>query len=982
MIALQSAYAQSGAFRHVSVEDGLPSSTVWWTIQDRQGFMWFGTEAGAVRYDGKHFRHFGKEEGIADNEVMYLFEDQGGRVWFLPFLGKLSYLENDSIHTFPDSLRLGEIVTYMMVEDAEKGLWISTSDGIAHFPDGDAAQGRWIRDLGPTTARIHRFKAFNFYQDGAGRLLCLTDRGVLTLRPEKKLIPFHSQQGLADPRGILLRNQVFLYADVDGIVAYESGRHEMVLPYADLVRRLGQQPTVNRFFQDSDGIIWIGTSAGLLRFSDPSLDLRDMQYDLQGMEVTCINEDDERNIWVTTSGDGVHFLTRNAVHVRNLNTRSGLAHNKVTAVAYHAGQTWVGHKNGDFTRLRSDTPVQTYTNNASGLSRKIRGMAAMPTGRLWAASDVGLYRFEPPAYDRLLRIDMRVNKNVAAGREGNLLLANAGFTLNIPADSVDSFIDFFESAPEAPLLREKRRRFRPYALSFERAYAVHEDRQGRTWWGSTKTLYVRGKGLDTSYAYGVNAITSDAQGRLFVSTTSNGLVIHSGDHIYQFGEASRLGTNAVHTVLIQNDSTAWIGSKNGLAKMVFRKRDSLEARFEIYGRADGLAGDEITSLALRADTLLVGTMNGLSIFPIPRMLRDVRPARVYITSLKIWDRPVQIQPEMELAPDENDITIRFTGISFKHSGPIRFKYRLSGLDEAWRFTDESIVRYPPLAPGAYRFEVYSIKENGIASTAPAQFEFRIRAAWYTTWWFLVLCIVGFGALAGWLIYGRIRRIQSNARLRQQLLETEQSALLARMNPQFVAHALKSAQALVAAGQHTEAETYLSHLSLLIQKGLENAEQQEITLEEETAYLEQYLALERMGFKGRLAYIVDVNEKLNVKNLLLPPMLIHPFVENAALHAFTGMKGEGRIEVRITLDGDYLKVRIKDNGIGTEERIRRAGDVPPEMAPYHADNLPRRIALLNRHNKRRIEVEVSNPGAIGTRSGTIVNMRIPVANRPS
>src|SRR5436190_21341892 len=73
------------SYKHFGEEEGLICKTVYSSIQDNDGFMWFGTDNGVFRYDGKKFKHFTKEDGITDNEVFMLYQDRYSRIWFLTF---------------------------------------------------------------------------------------------------------------------------------------------------------------------------------------------------------------------------------------------------------------------------------------------------------------------------------------------------------------------------------------------------------------------------------------------------------------------------------------------------------------------------------------------------------------------------------------------------------------------------------------------------------------------------------------------------------------------------------------------------------------------------------------------------------------------------------------------------------------------------------------------------------------------------------
>ncbi len=115
--------------RNYSVADGLSSQTVYTALQDRDGYMWFATDAGACRFDGKNFTHFSIDEGLCDNEVLNIAEDSFGRIWFLTLSGCLSYYENGKIHNADTdvslNVRTSNSSTYRFFEAKDNCIYLS-----------------------------------------------------------------------------------------------------------------------------------------------------------------------------------------------------------------------------------------------------------------------------------------------------------------------------------------------------------------------------------------------------------------------------------------------------------------------------------------------------------------------------------------------------------------------------------------------------------------------------------------------------------------------------------------------------------------------------------------------------------------------------------------------------------------------------------------------------------------------------------------
>jgi ligand-binding sensor domain-containing protein len=93
-------FSQHPTYINYTTEGGLPSNDVYHVIQDRQGYLWFATDNGASRFDGRNFTNFTTNDGLTDNTVLELYEDYKGRIWFIPFSCRLCYFEDNAIHQY------------------------------------------------------------------------------------------------------------------------------------------------------------------------------------------------------------------------------------------------------------------------------------------------------------------------------------------------------------------------------------------------------------------------------------------------------------------------------------------------------------------------------------------------------------------------------------------------------------------------------------------------------------------------------------------------------------------------------------------------------------------------------------------------------------------------------------------------------------------------------------------------------------------
>lgn len=166
-----------------------------------------------------------------------------------------------------------------------------------------------------------------------------------------------------------------------------------------------------------------------------------------------------------------------------------------------------------------------------------------------------------------------------------------------------------------------------------------------------------------------------------------------------------------------------------------------------------------------------------------------------------------------------------------------------------------------------------------------------------------------------LLKGKNRLLQSEnnrMRIEQKLLQTQ-------LNPHFIFNALTNLQSLVASGHSREAKQYLLSFSQLLRNILEQSRKDFIELDEEIISLHNYLQLQQMRFTGLFAYEIIVDKNIDATMILIPPMLLQPFVENAIEHGFKGIDYLGKISVSFVVQNHQLLITIDDNGIGLQEK---------------------------------------------------------------
>ena len=215
------------------------------------------------------------------------------------------------------------------------------------------------------------------------------------------------------------------------------------------------------------------------------------------------------------------------------------------------------------------------------------------------------------------------------------------------------------------------------------------------------------------------------------------------------------------------------------------------------------------------------------------------------------------------------------------------------------------------------------------------------------------------ALIGFIVY-RNRTL----RLSQQRLLIEQRLLRSQMNPHFLFNALGAIHSYLFKGEKRDAAEYLSLFGELTREILDQSSREWITLKKELETLERYIAIQKLRFPN-VSHSVDVAQGLDCENMLLPPMLLQPFVENAFEHGLKG-KEEGTLRLRIcTSDRDQIVFEIADDGKGLSSA---SGDHQSKAISITRD----RLKLL--YGQERYQLRVTNQK---NNTGVLVSIALPI-----
>src|SRR5262245_25241260 len=704
--------------------DGMPSSFVLSMVQDPDGYLWIGTNAGLARFDGQRFVSWPRAGAFpSPNPVVFAICFARDSSLWAAFGGPSTVVRDHNgqiaVYTSRDGLPDGGIRVLQARRDGS--VWAGGPGGLAAYRDG-----RWRRipvSGAPDTAIT------GLFEDSGGGLWVATDDGVFRQDPGSDVLR-RVYSGFKGPVSFDERAGTTVMVGDSRIVQLRADGSE---PHAELLAS-GSLTGPYRILIDSRGQQWVGSSGqGLFLIGPQRTPVRlDERKGLAGDLVRAILEDDEGNIWVGTQAG----LTRvSAATITSAPMPAGMTTESIwMLVADREGSVWANAQDG---LVRFWKGGRTAFAHAGGATlTEITALHVDAGGTVWVASADGRLlrrsngRFVPFTWSSH---DRRPVRRIVTDRRGSIWLFDGEAFLVVDAGGRSM------SRVEVPA------EFRNTPMRF-----AHIDARGRLWIGvdgGTVAVYEAGAFRIFAEPDGVplgnlSGIHEDFRGRIWISS-DNGLLMWDGTRFVTFTTSNGLPGNRIAFVIEDETRHLWLGIGSGLLRIGLDEFDTAlqtpghRLRYRMYDASDGLHGTPVRrgtpNVASTPDgTLWFGTSVGISIVDPARLARD-RPLRApRIEDVVINGVRTQADSGLRVPSDTSSVQIEYTALSLSAPSKLRFRRRLDGIDRDWIDDVARQAAYAHLPPGTYTFRLSAGNGTGVWSE-PTVWTFRVLPAWYQTW---------------------------------------------------------------------------------------------------------------------------------------------------------------------------------------------------------------------------------------------------------
>lgn len=1015
-------------------ENGQSLQEVRSVVAGPDGFVWAGSTEGLFRFDGHQFKNWkhdpAQPNSLSDNTVSSILPEKD-EVWVATNMGvSVLDIRRDTFRHYQISANGKEktrqngfgYIAHLIFKDPGGNIWIGTRDhGVWRYrPESDdfyqyshtdtaypdvkplLGSSHWILSmeaagdsliwagtpggLQQIDVRTGAVRWFVFPQEdkdyqvnvNAFRRLCHHADGQLyvgswmagvsvfdpktgNLHP----LPLKNELGkdiLASPiyKIISRGNQEIWISALDGFVVYHTGRREVT--YAkrnDLLKRefYGVESI------DRAGRYWQGTLDGIQCF-DPLMQ---------------------------------QFTPHSYEHLHN--GRWGFSKFAIPEAGAEAIMVCPVFTDGVYRFDLRNRSWTKYTFSGKTTSLTVRGFVRRPGGSYVISAEEGLFEWTPR--DKGALRPVASIPGLRFQRWGNALVTRAGeLWLSVGSEG---FV-CFDPKQRKPRIVGTERMGGAEKAGLINSADLFEDNRGNIWFARNDGLGVYAPDRDTVFSFVytesekntfpiARSFTEDRRGRLWVIGNDCWIGWASPEHpesgvLFKMNLADKGVAGHIYFITADARGDIW-----GYTQDLLFRIDADKLELTTYNFKYGVEkADFFHFSVLPSGLLLFGGRNNIVLADPSELQRNRELPVPYITEVRVLNQPHPYKAlfgneTLYLAPLQNFFSVSFSAQAFTLGNETKFRYRLAGFDDWVEAGNRRFANYTNVPGGWYLFQLQAANNEGLWNEHILEIPVFVATAWWASWWFRTLAVLLVVALVLGFSRYRIRQVRRKARIRaeyeKRLAQLEMSALLAQMNPHFLFNSLNSIDSYIVKNESKKASEYLNNFARLMRLMLQHSRAEFVSLADELEALDLYLQMESLRFDHCFEYEIRVEESLRTSSIVIPPMLMQPFLENAIWHGVRHLRRDaatGKILLQITRQGDCLHCVIEDNGIGREKSADlKAGKNNKSHRKSMGMSITRdRIELLHqtRNVEARIEI-IDLKDETGQARGTRVELSIPV-----
>lgn len=507
-------------------------------------------------------------------------------------------------------------------------------------------------------------------------------------------------------------------------------------------------------------------------------------------------------------------------------------------------------------------------------------------------------------------------------------------------------------------------------------YNLHEDINGNIWAGLESgasmlnpknekfTNFSFLKGNQYEAFKGNTNFVNTSDGKIYMSSIASGILCVDAKNNYKILKGININngliSNIIYNILLINNSQLLVYTAKGIQII---NPSNLKSYYYNTNNNYPFTPTEWGYSNIIGNNLYIGIHQFLIKTNIQNFKFPNAPKPAYLTQIKVFEKQIpltsSVKNEINFNYKQNFIKLYFSNFEYFNTKDIRLNYIIKGLSKDTFYTEKGMneIILTGLSPKNYELIVwYSFPESNICSEI-TKFNIKFKPPWWQTWWFFLIIFLILLLLIIYIHKYRLKQSQEKSNLKQQLSEMKNSALRSQMNPHFLFNSLNSVNYYIQNNEPHKASQYLKKFSKLVRMILNNSRKNTVTLEDELDALRLYLNLEELRFSNYFKWDIDVEQNICLSDIIIPPLLIQPFVENAIWHGIMQKENGGWVKINIVENSKSYVFTIEDNGIGRKKANELKSKTALEHKSHGMEITNERIRLFNATHLQQLDVEI-------------------------
>lgn len=941
-------------FKNYTTQNGLVHNFTKKCRKDSKGFLWIITQNGLSRFDGVNFKNFqnsiGDNTSLPYNDIADIAIDKNDNIWLAYTKGLCIYNTKKQIFEVIKAKFSTQAIS-LVYDEKKELIWYNTNTGLFNINTNNfqvnatsqqinyhqrpystcldhkgqvwsaiEREGYYVYNTSTNTYSYYSPNTWprNFDEDNDGNMWMSTWQGGLQLLhnyngSDKEVFDIFYKnkydssiiQNITQSYTLTGKDILWVLTHTDGIALFDKKEKKFV-------KQIKYDPTTKSgllsnfstsIYADKDGIVWVCSWRGLSKINKQeqqfqSAELPMLETTYYNLLAGIIDDPYNNNIcWLAVHGSGIvkYDKIENKIIERyffnSSTTKADDVYNWRWVNSIHADakkRLWLASYGGaiciDKGKVNKIPAKWDIEKNVHFDGR------ILDDGNFWIFTKKGIAKLntDTKQYTFYKNIKDTSQKEIAANRIYTALFINSSTLLCGTADGLYTLNITTNTSKKIPT-------------------ALSDTLDGK--WKKFMTLQ---KINDKVYC-------GTESGLVEYDLLSQKFTVKGKEQEIFKLEICSLTKDALNNL--------WIYTLHGLFRY-----DPLKNQFKKFTALDGIYDNSTDPVQMFTynKNIYIGYRMAYTKFNPEEVDVNNNLVQPYITDIKINNQSQKIYIDsfsnatLNLHYQQNNLVFDYTGIDYTTSERISFAHKLEGFDKDWVYDGyKRTATYSNLSGDKYIFKVKSCNSSGIWNNKIAVFNFSIHPPFWQTWWFKILMALAFISTVILIAVERIKLIrkkeEEKTAVNKMLAELEMRALRSQMNPHFIFNSLNSIQKYIWDNKQEDASEYLTKFSKLIRIILNNSMHKLVTLEDELISLQLYLELEHRRCNNKFDYIINIDKAISPNSVLVPPMLMQPYIENAIWHGLLQKENRGKLSIDIhQLNKKTLICVIEDDGIGRKK----------------------------------------------------------------